>query len=214
MKNDQPSPAVLILSAPSGAGKTSLARRLVAKRPDAALAVSHTTRAQRPGETEAVDYYFVTAAQFEAMIAAGRFIEYATVFGNYYGTSADAIAALISGGKHAILEIDWQGARAVRRQFPDAQSVFVMPPSLDALEQRLRARRQDADAVIAARMRAAQDEMSHAGEYNHIIVNDHFDHALEKLEAVLPAPRDGCGGDDDDERDDASNRGGRKPAAE
>jgi len=104
-------PAVIILSAPSGAGKTSLARRLVARRPDAALAVSHTTRAQRPGETDGVDYHFVDAAAFEAMIAAGRFIEYASVFGNHYGTSKDAIAALLSRGKHAILEIDWQ-ARA------------------------------------------------------------------------------------------------------
>lgn len=184
------SPAVIILSAPSGAGKTSLARRLVARRPDAALAVSHTTRAQRPGETHGVDYYFVDAAAFAAMIAAGRFIEYASVFGNHYGTSADAIEALISRGKHAILEIDWQGARAVRRQFPAAKSVFVMPPSLDALEQRLRARRQDADAVIAERMRAARDEMSHASEYDYIIVNEQFEHALAELEAVLPAAVD------------------------
>lgn len=191
--NSPPTPAVLILSAPSGAGKTSLARRLVAKRPDAALAVSHTTRAQRPGETHGVDYYFVTSAEFEAMIAAGRFIEYATVFGNYYGTSARAIEALISGGKHAILEIDWQGARAVRRQFPGAKSVFVMPPSLQALEQRLRARRQDADEVIAERMRAARDEMSHADEYDYIIVNERFDRALAELEAILPAAAGGRG---------------------
>jgi len=193
--NDTQSPAVLILSAPSGAGKTSLARQLVARRPDVALAVSHTTRAQRPGEAQGVDYYFVTAAQFEAMIAADKFIEYATVFGNYYGTSTDAIEALISRGKHAILEIDWQGARAVRSQFPGAKSVFVMPPSLQALEQRLRARRQDADEVIAERMRAAKDEMSHAGEYDYMIVNDQFHRALAKLEALLPAAggRGHCG---------------------
>jgi len=195
-------PAVIILSAPSGAGKTSLARRLVARRPDAALAVSHTTRAQRPGETDGVDYHFVDAAAFEAMIAAGRFIEYASVFGNHYGTSKDAIAALLSRGKHAILEIDWQGARAVRRQFPAAKSVFVMPPSLDALEQRLRARRQDADAVIAARMRAAQDEMSHKDEYDCIIVNAQFDRALTELEAVLPARAGDGDGDRDRDRND------------
>ncbi|MDD9858285.1 MAG: guanylate kinase [Gammaproteobacteria bacterium] len=185
-----------MLSAPSGAGKTSLARRLVARRPDVALAVSHTTRAQRPGETHGVDYYFVDAPEFEAMIADGRFIEHATVFGNYYGTSVRAIEALISRGKHAILEIDWQGARAVRRQFPGAKSVFVMPPSMQALEQRLRARRQDADEVIAERMRAAKDEMSHAGEYDYTIVNDRFDRALAKLEALLPVAAGGrsdCG---------------------
>jgi len=199
--NDQSSPAVVILSAPSGAGKTSLARRLVATRPDAALAVSHTTRAQRPGEVDGVDYHFVTKDAFEAMMAAGAFIEHASVFGNHYGTSAAAIDALLSAGKHAILEIDWQGARAVRRQFPDAKSVFVMPPSLDALEHRLRARRQDADAVIARRMRAAQDEMSHKDEYDCIIVNERFDDALAELEAVLPPAAHAGDGDGDGEGD-------------
>ncbi len=183
-------PAVIILSAPSGAGKTSLARRLVACRPDAGLAVSHTTRAQRPGEEDGVDYHFVGKGEFEAMIADGRFIEHATVFGNYYGTSARAIETLISRGKHAILEIDWQGARTVRRRFPQARSVFVMPPSLAALEERLKSRRQDADEVIAARMRAARDEMSHRDEYDHIIVNDEFDRAYAELEAILPALSD------------------------
>ena len=180
-------PAVIILSAPSGAGKTSLARRLVACRPDAALAVSHTTRPQRPGEKDGVDYYFVDKAGFEAMIAAGRFIEHATVFGNYYGTSVEAIETLISGGKHAILEIDWQGARTVRRKFPEARSVFIMPPSLEALEERLKSRRQDADEVIAGRMRAAVNEMSHRDEYDYVIVNDQFDQAFARLEAILPA---------------------------
>ncbi len=189
------SPAVLILSAPSGAGKTSLARTLVARRADVALAVSHTTRPRRPGERDGSDYHFVDEAEFEAMIAANRFIEHATVFGNRYGTSAHAVETLIARGKHAILEIDWQGARAVRRRFPQARSVFVMPPSLAALEERLKFRRQDTDEVIAARMRAAADEMSHREEYDYVIVNDHFERALAKLEAILPASGDGDGGE-------------------
>ncbi|MGR3914262.1 MAG: guanylate kinase [Gammaproteobacteria bacterium] len=182
------SPAVLILSAPSGAGKTSLARELTARRPDAALAVSHTTRAQRNGEKDGIDYHFIAPAQFAEMVAARCFIEHASVFGNQYGTSLGAVEALFARGKHAILEIDWQGARAVRRRFPHAQSVFVMPPSVEALEQRLKSRRQDADDVIAARMRAARDEIRHSNEYDHIIVNDRFEHALSLLEAVLPPP--------------------------
>lgn len=181
------SPMVIILSAPSGAGKTSLARQLTERRPDAALTVSHTTRPQRPGEEHGVDYYFVDKAEFEAMIADNRFIEHATVFGNYYGTSSEAIETLISQGKHAILEIDWQGARTVRRKFPEARSVFIMPPSLAVLEARLKSRRQDAAEVIAGRMRAAMHEMSHKDEYDYVIINDRFDQAFASLEAILPA---------------------------
>ncbi len=179
-------PTVIILSAPSGAGKTSLARKLVECRSDVALAVSHTTRVQRPAEQDGVDYYFIAQTEFDAMIAAARFIEYANVFGNYYGTSVEAIDTLLCAGKHAILEIDWQGARTVRRQFPNAKSVFIMPPSLAVLEARLRARQQDADEVITGRMCAAMDEMSHRDEYDHIIVNDQFDQAFARIEAVLP----------------------------
>lgn len=180
-------PQILILSAPSGAGKTSLARKLVATRPDVALTVSHTTRPKRRGEQHAVDYFFVGMPAFEKMIVADEFIEHANVFGNYYGTSADTINNLITGGKHAILEIDWQGARTVREKYPDVQSVFIMPPSLEALEERLRARQLDADDVITARMRAAQDEMSHRDEYDAVITNDHFARAFERLAALLPA---------------------------
>ena len=190
------SPAIVILSAPSGAGKTSLARKLVERRPDAALAVSHTTRPQRPGEEHGVDYYFVDEAGFQSLIANNRFIEHATVFGNHYGTSEEAIKTLISRGKHAILEIDWQGARTVRRKFPEARSVFIMPPSLAVLEARLKSRRQDADEVIATRMRAAVNEMSHKDEYDYIIVNDQFDQAFDRLEALLPELAAGGGGDD------------------
>jgi guanylate kinase len=180
------SPGVLILSAPSGAGKTSLARKLVESRQDVGLAVSHTTRPLRPGEEEGIDYYFVDKAKFESMIAADQFIEHATVFGNHYGTSVTAIETLISRGKHAILDIDWQGARNVRRKYPEARSVFVVPPSLTVLEQRLKLRKQDSEEVIASRMRLALDEMNHKDEYDYVIVNDQFDLAFAELAAVLP----------------------------
>ena len=179
------SPAVIILSAPSGAGKTSLAREVAKRRGDIVLAVSHTTRERRPSERDGVDYHFVARDEFETMIARRRFIEYAIVFGNYYGTSRAAIDAPLARGNHALLEIDWQGARNVRAQFPQARSVFIMPPSLDALKARLESRRQDRPEVIAGRMRAAEDEISHKDEYDCIIVNDQFDAAVSKLDAFI-----------------------------
>ena len=179
------SPGVLILSAPSGAGKTSLARALVDSHDDAELTVSHTTRQQRPGETDGQHYYFVDKPTFEEMIENDQFIEHAVVFDHYYGTSVKTIEALILNGKHAILDIDWQGARNVRKKFPKARSVFIMPPSLDALEERLRQRRQDSDEIIARRMRDAKNEMSHRDEYDSVIINDDFDMALAELKAIL-----------------------------
>jgi guanylate kinase len=176
---------ILVLSAPSGGGKTSLARALVAQRDDVEITVSHTTREQRPAEEHGIHYFFVHRPGFEAMIAADAFIEYATVFGNYYGTSIEAIEKLILNGKHAILDIDWQGARNVRKRFPSAISVFVMPPSVEALEQRLRERRQDSEQVIQRRMEEAANEISHKDEFDVIIVNDDFDNALAQLGQVL-----------------------------
>ncbi len=178
-------PGILVLSAPSGGGKTSLARALVARRDDVEITVSHTTRAQRPGETDGVHYYFVNKISFETMIERGDFIEYARVFDNYYGTSIKAMENLISRGKHAILDIDWQGARNVRQKYPDAISVFVMPPSTEALEKRLRERRQDSEEVIARRMQDAANEMSHKDEFDIIITNDDFENTADKLERVL-----------------------------
>ncbi len=180
-----PSPAILILSAPSGGGKTSLARALVVARDDVEITVSHTTRKQRQGEENGVHYHFVDKATFESMIAKEKFIEYATVFDNYYGTSVDAIEKLLANGKFAILDIDWQGARNVRKKHPDAVSIFVMPPSMAVLEQRLQQRKQDNDAVIARRMKEAKNEMSHRDEFDTIIVNTHFERALAELESVL-----------------------------
>ena len=179
------SPGILILSAPSGAGKTSLARSLVESFGNAGLTVSHTTRAQRPGEVDGQHYHFVDKNTFESMIEDDGFIEYALVFDNYYGTSVKAIEALIFNGKHAILDIDWQGARNVRKKFPQAKSCFIMPPSVEALELRLRQRQQDSNDVIRRRMRDAKNEMSHKNEYDHVIVNDNFDVALLELHAIL-----------------------------
>ncbi len=178
-------PGILILSAPSGAGKTSLARALVSSRNDVGLTVSHTTRPQRPGEEHGRDYFFVDHEEFSRMIREDRFVEHAEVFGNFYGTSIDAINALLQSGRHAVLEIDWQGARRVRETYPEAHSVFIMPPSREALEQRLRARGQDSDAVIAKRMCEADSEMSHKDEYDQVIVNDQFDRALSELRQAL-----------------------------
>ena len=179
------SPGVLIVSAPSGAGKTSLTRALVASRNDIGLTVSHTTRPMRSGEENGVHYHFVDHADFEQMVEQDLFVEHAMVFGNRYGTSIQAIEERLSEGKHAILEIDWQGARRVRQAFSAAVSGFIMPPSLDALEQRLRDRGQDSDEIIANRMQAARSEISHKDEFDQIIVNDNFDQALAQLTAAV-----------------------------
>ena len=178
-------PGILILSAPSGAGKTSLAKALVDARPDAELTVSHTTRDQRPGEIDGQHYYFIDKTEFSSMVSQGDFIEHALVFDHFYGTSVQAIRTLLDTGKHAILDIDWQGARIVREKFPMAKSCFIMPPSVAELESRLRQRKQDSDTTISRRMREAQSEMSHKGEYDFIVVNDDFDDALNELERIL-----------------------------
>lgn len=176
---------LFIFSAPSGCGKTSLAQALIASRDDAAIAISHTTRAMRPGEHDAVDYYFTRTQNFEEMIARGEFLEYARVFDNLYGTSIAAAEQLMARGQHVILDIDWQGARQVREHYPDVVSIFIVPPSVETLEQRLRARGQDDEATIARRMQGAKEELAHQDEYDHIIVNDDFDTALAELGEVL-----------------------------
>ncbi len=176
---------IMILSAPSGGGKTSLARSLVERHHDVAITVSHTTRGRRPGEENGVHYHFVDKTTFEEMIENDEFVEYARVFDQYYGTSIKAMERLISSGKHVILDIDWQGARSVREKYPTATSIFVMPPSIETLEQRLRQRKQDSDEVIHSRMRQARDEISHKDEFDTVIVNDNFEHALKELETEL-----------------------------
>ena len=176
---------LFIVSAPSGAGKTSLLKALLARTPTLSVSVSHTTRPQRPGEVDGVNYHFVDLPTFRAMAARGDFLEHAEVFGNCYGTSRTGVEAQLAAGRDVVLEIDWQGARLVRPLFPDATTVFILPPSIEALRERLLGRGQDAPEVIERRMAAAAEEMAHAGEYQHQIVNDRFEEALQALEAVV-----------------------------
>jgi guanylate kinase len=176
---------LFIFSAASGTGKTSLANALVESLSDLEFSVSHTTRAPRPGEQHGVHYYFVSHQEFEEMVAAGRFLEYAKVFDNYYGTSRAAMDNLLRQGKSVILDIDWQGARAVKQQMPPAVSIFILPPSRAALAERLFQRGQDAPEVIARRMAKALEEMSHYTEFDYVVVNDDFDAALQDLNAIV-----------------------------
>ena len=176
---------LLILSAPSGAGKTSLANALVESDPNIEFSISHTTRAPRPGERDGVHYHFVGMAEFERLIADGVFLEHAQVFGNRYGTSRRAIETMLKAGQSVLLDIDWQGARAVKAQMPEAISIFILPPSREALRERLIRRGQDNAEVIERRMREATAEMSHFHEFDHIIINDVFDAALADLRALV-----------------------------
>lgn len=177
------------VSAPSGAGKTSLVEALVKSSPSLSVSVSHTTRQMRPGERDGVNYHFVTEAAFKDMLSRGAFLEHAEVFGNWYGTSQEWVDSRLSQGEDVILEIDWQGAAQVRRQRPESVAVFILPPSRDALEQRLNNRGQDDPAVIAKRMAQAVDEMSHYAEANYIVVNDVFEQALSELQALVAGQR-------------------------
>ncbi len=180
---------LFIISAPSGAGKTSLVKALVESLPDICFSVSHTTRPKRPGEREDVDYHFVDVAAFERMAAEGRFLEHAQVFGNYYGTSRDKVQERLRQGQDVVLDIDWQGARQVRRAEPDCISIFILPPSLDELARRLRHRAQDDDGIIHRRLTAAVREMGHYHEYDYLLINDQFEATLEQLRAVFLAMR-------------------------
>lgn len=178
-----------IVSAPSGAGKTSLVKALVDTVPDISVCVSHTTRPRRPSEEDGVDYHFIAEPDFDRMVAEGEFLEHARVFGNWYGTARSTVTGNLDRGIDVVLEIDWQGAEQVRRALPEALSVFVLPPSRRELERRLRARGQDSDEVIGQRMEAAVEEMSHYAEYDYLIVNDSFGHALSDLMAIVHARR-------------------------
>lgn len=177
------------VSAPSGAGKTSLVRALVETAPGVKVSVSHTTRAKRPGEVHGVNYHFVSAEEFMSMLAEGAFLEHAQVFTNYYGTSAAWVEQTLAAGTDVILEIDWQGAAQVRRLVPEAVSVFILPPSRESLRARLTGRGQDAQTVIDARMAEAQSEISHYVESHYLIVNDVFDVALAEFQALVRAER-------------------------
>ena len=182
-------PRVIVLSAPSGAGKSSLARALADADPCVALCVSHTTRAARPGEAHGVDYHFIDESGFEAMAAAGEFLEHARVFDRRYGTSQGAVRSELSRGCDVVLDIDWQGARQVRKAFAEVISVFVLPPSIDALRSRLAGRGQDSAQTIARRMRGARSELEHYDEFDHVVVNDDFGRALDDLRAIIGGER-------------------------
>ncbi len=181
-----------IISAPSGAGKTSLVKKLLETVPGVEVSISHTTRPRRPGEQDGVDYYFVEPATFQALVQEGVFLEHARVFDYDYGTSRHAASERLRSGGDMILEIDWQGARQVRSRAPAARTIFILPPSREALRQRLRHRGQDDEAVIEQRMRAAISEMSHCHEFNYIVINDDFDRALDALRAIVIANRHRC----------------------
>ena len=179
----------MIVSAPSGAGKTSLIKALMEQDQRVEVSVSHTTRPQRPGEVEGVNYFFISTDTFHEMREAGAFFESAEVFGHFYGTSLTQLEARLSEGADVILEIDWQGAQQVRKLLPDSAWLFILPPSLEALKSRLQARGQDAEDTIDVRMRAARDEMSHWDEADYLIINDQFDSALEALQALVRSLR-------------------------
>ena len=180
---------LFVVSAPSGAGKTSLLKAVLTELPDLNVSVSHTTRGMRPGETDGVNYHFTDIASFKARVEAGEFLEYAEVFGNFYGTSRHSVEAALAAGRDVVLEIDWQGARRVRERFPAAVTIFIAPPSVAELQRRLEARGQDAADVIARRMAAAEDEMSHAGEYQYQVVNDDFARAKSALIDIITQVR-------------------------
>jgi len=177
------------VSAPSGAGKTSLIKALMEQDQRVEVSVSHTTRPQRPGELEGVNYFFISTETFHEMREAGAFFESAEVFGHFYGTSLTQLEVRLSDGADVILEIDWQGAEQVRKLLPDSAWLFILPPSLEALKSRLQARGQDAEDTIEIRMRAARDEMSHWDQADYLIINDQFDSALEALQALVRSLR-------------------------
>ena len=180
---------LFILSAPSGAGKSTLYKALLSQDNQVRISISHTTRAARTGEEHGREYYFTDVEDFLDMIAEDAFFEHAQVFDNYYGTSKASIFTMLEEGLDVILEIDWQGARQVRQLYPDAMGIFILPPSLASLEERLRGRGTDADDVIQRRMSKAVNEMSHYDEYDFVIVNDDFDTALSQLQSIFTAMR-------------------------
>ena len=176
---------LLVIAAPSGAGKTSLVRALMQRQPQLRFSVSYTTRRQREKEVGGRDYFFVDKAEFQRMIDANEFLEHAQVFDNFYGTSRAQVEALLTAGDSVLLEIDWQGARQIRAALPECRSVFLLPPSRAALETRLRGRGTDSDEVIARRLRDSIADMSHWKEFDYVVINDDFERATAELESIV-----------------------------
>jgi guanylate kinase len=181
--------SLFMVVAPSGAGKSTLVNALLAQEPSLQLSISTTTRPPRPGETHGKQYYFTDAEDFVARAAQGEFLEWAEVHGNYYGTSRIMVEQQMQAGTDILLEIDWQGARQVRKQFPQAAGIFILPPSIDALEERLNKRGQDEPHVITRRLLAAGGEIAHAPEFEYVIINEEFTIALAQLSAIVTAAR-------------------------
>ncbi|MBD3755542.1 MAG: guanylate kinase [Gammaproteobacteria bacterium] len=181
--------SLYIVSAPSGAGKTSLVGKLIELDSHIKVSVSSTTRPMRPGEENGVNYHFLSIEQFKQKISEGDFLEHAQVFDNFYGTSRSTVEEQLKAGKDVILEIDWQGAQQVRKLIPEAISIFILPPSLEELSRRLNNRGTDSEEVIARRMRDAVSEMSHYDEFDYIVINNHFDTALKQLHSIFLAGR-------------------------
>lgn len=180
---------LFIVAAPSGGGKTSLVKKLVETLDKVEISISHTTRMMRPGEQHGVDYFFIDENEFHSMIDNDAFLEHAQVFNHLYGTSIAQIEERLGQGIDVILDIDWQGAEQIRRIFPKAVSIFIIPPSIEALKVRLMNRRQDGDEIISQRMKKAQDELSHYSEFDYLIVNDDFEHAAMELTSIVIANR-------------------------
>jgi len=180
---------LFIVAAPSGAGKSSIVNAVLARDPNICLSISFTSRKPRPGERHAEHYHFVSAQEFESMVAAGDFFEHALVHGDWKGSARQSVEPQLAAGKDVLLEIDWQGARQVRDKVPDAVSVFILPPSRQALEQRMRNRGQDSEDVIAQRLAAAREEMSHYGEFDFVIVNEDFETAVGEMCSIFVASR-------------------------
>jgi guanylate kinase len=181
--------SLYIISAPSGAGKTSLVSKLTERDNSIAVSVSTTTRSPRPGEVDGVNYHFVDVPTFEKMVEEGAFLEHAKVFDNYYGTSKESVEKQLASGKDVILEIDWQGAQQVKALMPEATTIFILPPSRQELERRLRGRGTDPEEVIEKRMAEAVSEMSHYPEFEYLVINNHFDTALDELHSIFKANR-------------------------
>nr|WP_315485531.1 guanylate kinase [uncultured Undibacterium sp.] len=187
--NPMTSGSLFLVSAPSGAGKSSLVNALLKLEPDLKLSISFTTRAPRPGEQDGREYHFITVEDFLSRKNHGEFLEFAEVHGNYYGTSKILIQEAMQAGTDILLEIDWQGARQVKKQFPDVASVFILPPSVQALNERLNKRGQDSQEVISRRILAAGGEIAHAPEFEYVIINQDFELALSELSAIVKATR-------------------------
>jgi guanylate kinase len=176
---------LFVIAAPSGAGKTSLVKALLERRPELHVSISHTTRKRRATEEHGREYYFVEPAEFLALVAEGQFLEHAQVFDNYYGTGRSPVEQKLAEARNVILEIDWQGARQVRKAMPDCVSIFILPPSRHVLEERLRNRKTDSEEVIARRLRDAVGDMSHWNEFDFVVVNDDFNRAVDDLARII-----------------------------